>query len=285
MLIYDRDAGQLREELEYGAKSLDLLYNTAFGRALLKAFFCRGIYSKINGAFMKSRLSVRKIRPFIEKYGIDLSLCERTEFNSFDDFFTRRYRFTTDCTADELIAPCCGRLASYLITDELTLKIKHSVYTLSELTGGIDVSGFGEGVCLVYRLAVEDCHRYVFCDDGELIRTEELRGELHTVRPISEKHRVFSRNHRVCSLLKTERFGEMIQIEVGALQIGKITNHAVIAFSRMDEKGYFGFGGSTIIQLFKSGVIELDDDIRSNSENGTETLVKTGERVARRIKC
>ena len=284
-MIYDRVAGQLREELEYGAKSLDLLYNTAFGRALLKAFFCRGIYSKINGAFMKSRLSVRKIKPFIEKYGIDLSLCERTEFNSFDDFFTRRYRFTTDCTADELIAPCCGRLAAYLITDELTLKIKHSVYTLSELTGGINVSGFGEGVCLVYRLAVEDCHRYVFCDDGELIRTKELCGELHTVRPISEMYRVFSRNHRVCSLLKTEHFGEMIQIEVGALQIGKITNHAVTGFSRMDEKGYFGFGGSTIILLFKSGVIELDDDIRSNSEDGTETLVKTGERVARRIKC
>lgn len=243
MLIYDRAAGQLREELEYGAKSLDFLYNTAFGRALLKAFFCRGIYSKINGAFMKSRLSVRKIRPFIEKHGIDLSLCERTEFNSFDDFFTRRYRFTTDCTADELIAPCCGRLAAYLITDELTLKIKHSVYTLSELTGEIDVSGFGEGVCLVYRLAVEDCHRYVFCDDGELIRTKELRGELHTVRPISEMYRVFSRNHRICSLLKTEHFGEMIQIEVGALQIGKITNHAVTGFSRMDEKGYFGFGG------------------------------------------
>lgn len=285
MLIYDRAAGQLREELEYGARSLDFLYNTAFGRVLLKAFFCRGIYSKINGAYMKSRLSVRKIRPFIEKYGIDLSLCERTEFTGFDDFFTRRCRFTTDCTADELIAPCCGRLAAYPITDELTLKIKHSVYTLSELVGGIDVSGFGEGVCLVYRLAVEDCHRYVFCDDGELIRTEELRGELHTVRPISEKYRVFSRNHRVCSLLKTERFGEMIQIEVGALQIGKITNHAVTWFSRMDEKGYFGFGGSTIIQLFKSGVIELDGDIRSNSENGIETLVRTGERVARRSIC
>lgn len=285
MLIYDRAAGELREELEYGAKSLELLYNTVFGRVLLKAFFCRRVYSEINGAFMKSGLSARRIAPFVEKYGIDLSLCERTEFGSFDDFFTRRCRFTTDCAADELIAPCCGRLAAYSITDELTLKIKHSVYALSELAGEIDVSGFGEGICLVYRLAVEDCHRYVFCDDGELIRTEEIRGELHTVRPISEKYRVFARNHRVCSLLKTERFGEMIQIEVGALQVGKITNHAVSAFSRMDEKGYFGFGGSTIIQLFKSGVAELDGDIRLNSENGIETLVKTGERVARRIKC
>lgn len=285
MMIYDRAVGEFREELEYGGRSLDLLYNTVLGRVLLKAFFCRGIYSRMNAALMKSRFSVRKIAPFIEKYGIDLSLCECTEFHSFDDFFTRRCRFTTDCCADELIAPCCGRLAAYPIADGLTLKIKRSVYTLSELAGGIDVSGFGGGVCLVYRLAVEDCHRYVFCDDGELVRSLELRGELHTVRPVSEKYRVFARNHRVCSLLKTERFGEMIQIEVGALQIGKITNHAVTSFSRMDEKGYFSFGGSTIIQLFRRDVVELDGDIRRNSENGTETLIKTGERVARRIKC
>lgn len=285
MKIYDRAAGEFREEREYGTKGLDILYNTAFGRVLLKAFFCRGIYSRINGAFMKSGFSVRKIRPFIEKCNIDLSQCERSEFNSFDDFFTRKCRFTSTCSRDELIAPCCGRLAAYPISGGLGLKIKRSIYTLSELTGGIDASDFGGGVCLVYRLAVEDCHRYVFCDDGELVRTEELRGELHTVRPVSEKYRVFSRNHRVCSLLRTERFGEMIQIEVGALQVGKITNHSITKFSRMDEKGYFSFGGSTIIQLFKSGVLELDRDISSNSENGIETLVKTGERVARRVKC
>lgn len=285
MKIYDRAAGEFREEREYAAKSLDFLYNTAFGRILLKVFFCRRIYSRINGAFMKSRLSVRRIRPFIEKYNIDMSRCERTEFTSFDDFFTRKCRFATSCSPNELIAPCCGRLAAYPITAELTLKIKRSVYGLSELAGETDVSDFGGGICLVYRLAVEDCHRYVFCDDGELIRAEEIRGELHTVRPISEKYRVFSRNHRVCSLLKTKRFGEMIQIEVGALQVGKITNHSVKSFSRMDEKGYFSFGGSTIIQLFKSGVIEPDGDIKNNSQNGTETLVKTGERVARSVKC
>ena len=285
MMIYDRAAGVLREELEYGAGSLYFLYNTVLGRVLLKVFFCRGIYSRINGAFMRSRLSARRINPFIAKYGIELSECECTEFHSFDDFFTRRCRFATDCSPDELIAPCCGRLAAYPITNGLTLRIKHSVYTLSELAGGIDVSGFGGGICLVYRLAVEDCHRYVFCDDGDLICTEELRGELHTVRPISERYRVFARNHRVCSLLETRHFGELIQIEVGALQIGRITNHTVASFSRMDEKGYFSYGGSTIIQLFKSGVLELDDDIRSNSENGTETLVKAGEKVAGRIKC
>ncbi len=284
MTIYDRAAGAFFEEIEYGAKGLDFLYNTAAGRILLKAFFCRGIYSKIYGAFMKSRFSAGKIRPFVEKYNIDLSACETDEFHSFDEFFTRKCRFTTECRAGELIAPCCGRLSVYPITDELSLSIKRSVYTLPEVAGGVDVSGFSGGICLVYRLAVEDCHRYVFCDDGKILQTEEIPGELHTVRPISEKYRVFSRNHRVCSRLLTRHFGEIVQIEVGALQVGKITNHAVGDFSRMDEKGYFSFGGSTIIQLFKRGVIEVCGDILKNSENGIETLVKTGEKIGR-TKC
>ncbi|MDE5577348.1 MAG: phosphatidylserine decarboxylase, partial [Oscillospiraceae bacterium] len=77
MKIYDRAAKEYREETEYGGKSLKFLYGTAFGRILLKAFFCRRLYSELNGAFTRSPLSRGKIRPFIEKYGIDLSGCER----------------------------------------------------------------------------------------------------------------------------------------------------------------------------------------------------------------
>lgn len=286
MKIYDRASGQYLEEKEYGGKSLKFLYGTAAGRILLKIFFCRGIYSKINSAFMKSPLSVYKIRPFIEKYGIDLSQCERTDFKSFDDFFTRKCVVDTSCAEDELMAPCCGRLTVYPVDEGLELKIKGNLYTLSELTGGsFDISGYGGGVCFLYRLAVEDCHRYIFFDDGEVIRSEEINGVLHTVRPISERFRVFSRNHRICTLLRTKRFGDVIQIEVGALQVGKITNHAVTGFSRLDEKGFFSFGGSAIIQLFKNPAVLVDDDIKKRSESGVETLVKTGEKVARRTKC
>lgn len=286
MRVYDRAAGQYREEKEYGGKSLKFLYGTAIGRVLLKIFFCRGIYSKLNGAFMKNPLSVYKIRPFIEKYGIDMSRCEQTDFKSFDDFFTRKCAVEADCPEDGLMAPCCGRLTVYPIDENLTLKIKGSVYTLAELTGGsFDLSDYGGGVCFLYRLAVEDCHRYVFFDDGEVVRSEEIKGVLHTVRPVSERFRVFSRNHRVCTLLRTKRFGDVIQIEVGALQVGKITNHSVGTFSRLDEKGFFSFGGSTVIQLFKRSVVSVDGDIQSCSERGVEVLVKTGERVGERTKC
>ena len=285
MKVYDRAAGRFAEETEYGGKGLKILYGTVLGRVLLKAFFCRRLYSKLNGAFMRSPLSVPKIRPFIEKYEIDLSQCVQKDFKSFDDFFTRKYIFTTSCTSDELMSPCCGRLSVYPVDDGLSLKIKGSVYTLSELAGGLDVSGYSGGICFVYRLAVQDCHRYVFFDDGKIIRSEEIKGVLHTVRPISERFRVFAHNHRICTLLRTKHFGDVIQIEVGALQVGKITNLNVTEFSRTDEKGFFSFGGSTIIQLFTKSAVSVDDDIAKHSENGVEVLVKTGERVARRIKC
>lgn len=283
MKIYDRASGQYIEEKEYGGKSLKFLYGTVVGRILLKAFFCRGIYSKLNGAFMKSPLSVPKIRPFADKYGIDISQSELNGFKSFDDFFTRKYDFTTSCAPDELMSPCCGRLAVYTVDDKLVLKIKGSVYTLGELTGSLDVSGYRGGICFVYRLAVQDCHRYVFSDDGKIIRSEEINGVLHTVRPISERYRVFARNCRVCTLLRTEHFGDVIQIEVGALQVGKITNRNVTDFSRADEKGFFSFGGSTIIQLFKKDMVSVDGDILRRSAEGSEVLVKTGERIA--TKC
>ncbi|MDE6031949.1 MAG: phosphatidylserine decarboxylase, partial [Oscillospiraceae bacterium] len=209
-----------------------------------------------------------------------ISRFERTDFKSFADFFTRKYAFTTDCAPDELIAPCCGRLSVYSVSNELALKIKGSLYTLPELVGErFDVSEYRGGICFVYRLAVEDCHRYVFCDDGEIIRSEEIKGVLHTVRPVSERFRIFSHNHRVCTLLRTEHFGDVIQIEVGALQIGKITNHNVARFSRMEEKGFFSYGGSTIIQLFKKNIVSVDEDIKKLSESGVEVLVKTGEKV------
>lgn len=283
MRIYDRAAKAYREERQYGGKSLEFLYHTVMGRILLKVFFCRRIYSKLAGIWMRSSFSVRKIEPFIREYGVDLSACERTNFKSFNDFFTRKCRWSCSAGAQELIAPCRGRLTAYRIDKGLVLRIKGSIYTLPELVDKrLELSQYEGGVCLVYRLALEDCHRYYFCDDGRVLSTGEIAGVLHTVRPISERYRVFSRNHRVYTLMWTEHFGDVVQIEVGALQVGKINNHELTAFARMDEKGYFSYGGSTIIQLFMPGVISMDEDIRERSERGVEVLVSAGEKIAER---
>jgi phosphatidylserine decarboxylase len=67
------------------------------------------------------------------------------------------------------------------------------------------------------------------------------------------------------------------------MMVGKINNaHPKERFNRGDEKGYFSFGGSTIVMLYKKDVVELDEDIAKNSSEETETTVLFGESVGKR---
>ena len=63
--------------------------------------------------------------------------------------------------------------------------------------------------------------------------------------------------------------------------MGKIVNHNTHMFSRLEEKGYFEFGGSTIVLLIQHGKVRLDADLVENSENGYETIVRMGERIGK----
>ena len=53
----------------------------------------------------------------------------------------------------------------------------------------------------------------------------------------------------------------------------------VIMAKRGSEKGYFEFGGSTVILMFEKGAVVPDTDIAKNSREGFETVVRMGERV------
>ena len=53
----------------------------------------------------------------------------------------------------------------------------------------------------------------------------------------------------------------------------------LVKFKKGEEKGYFEFGGSTIVVLVKKDVIVIDEDIYNNSLENIETNVKYGERI------
>jgi phosphatidylserine decarboxylase len=69
-------------------------------------------------------------------------------------------------------------------------------------------------------------------------------------------------------------------MEVGALLVGKIVNHhGAAAVTRGQEKGYFQFGGSTVVLLLKPNTVTVDADILENSAQGIETVVRFGEKI------
>ena len=278
MLVYDRKTGAVIEEQEYGETAIRFLYDTVPGRVLLKLIAVRPYFSKLRARYQKSPISKRNILPFIQKYGIDMTEYEDT-YVCFNDFFTRRRAIPRTAAARELTAPADAKLLAYQISRDLRIQVKHDCYTLEEiLKEPLDLSPFENGYCLVFRLSVSDCHRYYFMDDGEYEGRYRVKGLLHTVRPISAGYRVFCSNQREVSLLNMRNLGCVIQVEVGALLVGCVKNHDTEKFSKLEEKGYFEYGGSTILVLVGSQV-KIDEDIRENSRLGLETKVEIGEKI------
>ena len=265
--------------------ALRFLYRTSCGRGLLK-FLIRPWVSRAVGRFLTSRCSKPLIRPFIRKNRITMDgvLVPPGGFVSFNDFFVRKRNVTFPADVhDRLISPCDGRLSRVPLRDGTFLRVKHSVYTLTDLLEDADLAcAFEGGEALIFRLMPVDYHRYCYPADGNVSAAKTIRGVLHCVRPIAlETFPVFIRNCREYQVIETEKFGRLVQMEVGALFVGRITNLARPEEDRAvaagEEKGYFEFGGSTIILLREKDAPPLNEKISEQTADGSEIYVKIGE--------
>nr|WP_027870886.1 phosphatidylserine decarboxylase [[Eubacterium] cellulosolvens] len=266
---------------------LDFLYRTIPGRVLLKILAGRSL-SKLAGFFLDSPLSKPLIRPFVQSNGIDLGECENTDFRCFNDCFTRKLKSElrpVDMEADHLISPCDGLLSVWPVREDTVLPVKQSKYTISGLLQNKDLAvEFGGGTCLVFRLCVNHYHRYCYPDSGTKGENVFIPGKLHTVRPVALREvPVFTENCREYTILDTDHFGRMAQIEVGAMLVGKILNHhGKWPIRRGQEKGYFLYGGSTIILLLQKNAAVIDPEILEECGKGKEVPVRFGQRIGHR---
>lgn len=260
------------------------LYEKPLGQQLLKLLIRPGV-SKAAGWCLSRGPSRLFVGPFVRKNRLDLADYPERKYKSFNDFFTREIRpgrRPVDQDAAHLIAPCDSKLTAIPITPEARFSVKGVEYTLESLLRDQGLSDrYQGGMLLLFRLSVDDYHRYCYVADG--IKSENVRipGVFHTVSPhAAEKLPIYRENTREYSLLETRQFGTVLMMEVGALLVGKIQNHHQAAeVRRGQEKGLFQFGGSTVLLLLEPGRVRLDADILKNSEGGEETIVKMGERI------
>lgn len=263
---------------------LKKLYSSFAGRVLLKLLTAPAL-SRAVGAFMDSPLSKPLIKGFIQANNIDTSQYIMSGIRSYNDFFTRKIKPTArhaDMTPEHLISPCDSKLSAYKICGKSVFRIKGSYYRVAELLQSHSLAEqYRGGWCLIFRLEVDDYHRYCYIDNGSKSDNTFIPGELHTVNPIAlERYNIYKRNCREYTTLHTENFGDVMQVEVGAMLVGKIANrHGEHYFRRGEEKGMFLFGGSTIVLLIKKGKAAIDDDILRNTSQGFETVVKYGEKI------
>lgn len=266
---------------EYSDRSalLSFLYGTACGRVLLKALTAPAL-SRLAGRYLDTGLSRIHIRPFAEKNGIDLNACEKTDFSSFNDFFTRRLKpglRPVDPAPGAFASPCDGRLSVFSIGPDAAFDVKGGSYTVADLLQGDPIgASYTGGLCLVFRLCVNDYHRYHYVDSGTGEDSHSIPGRLHTVRPIALRNfPVFVQNSREYTVLHTDHFGPVTQVEVGAILIGRIQNHRGSGtFRKGEEKGMFLYGGSSILVLLQENRLRLRAGLLPD---GKERQVRCGE--------
>ena len=287
MSCVDR-AGNTVSGNETQDKLLHFLYQTRFGGFVLPVLIKPQI-SVLAGKYLDSPLSKWLIKPFVKRNNIDLSEYEKKKYRSYNEFFSRRIKKECrpiDRENAHLIAPCDSKLTVCPIRADAHFKIKNTEYTMQSLVrSGRLAKRYEGGLLFVFRLTVDDYHRYSYVDDGVKSANYRIPGVLHTVNPLAnDYHPIYKENTREFSVLKSRNFGNILMMEVGALLVGRIRNHhGKKTVMRGEEKGKFEFGGSTVILAFEPGRVRIDADIMEHSGQGIETAVKLGEKIGERV--
>ena len=288
----DVETGVTHEEQVYGGFWIKLLYGLWIGR-LISALAAAPPLSRIYGWLQDRPFSRRKVRPFIEKFGIRMEDFVPEEGRSADDpystfnrFFTRRVAEAARpfAPAPEFPAPCDARYFAYQsLDDTVSVPVKGAFFKSSALLSSDRWNEtFTDGPGFVARLCPVDYHRFHFCDDGEVLDSWRIHGALHSVNPwaLAMRDDIFMINERHVTIVATQSLGKLAYVEVGATCVGKIEQtYTGTTFARGDEKGMFLFGGSTLIVIGENGCWRPDDRIIENTTRGVETYLKMGTSI------
>ena len=289
----DRVSREEKQEKVYGGVFIALMYGPSFLSRLLGKLFLPLIShfafpSKLYGAIQKTTWSRSKIRPFIQKFHVDASEFQDpiSSFKSFNDFFIRKLKPSSrPIIEDEKVAilPADARYFVFPNIDQSQgFFVKGKKFSLSTLLQDTSLANqFAHGSMVIARLAPVDYHRFHFPCRGFAHTPRAVPGSLHSVNPLAlKKHtEILAENKRMITQIDTTHFDTVLSIEVGAVCVGTIhqTFTPEVLQEKGAEKGYFSFGGSCLILLFKPNTIQLDQDLVSASARSIEVLGKLGQ--------
>jgi len=286
--LLDRESGKIVTETVLGGGTIRFAYNTLLGRTLWPILFGGKFCSALLGKYYDSRCSRGMIKKLMRTPGCRVSEREKRprEYKSFNDYFARRLKpgsrpYDDDSAA--AVSPGDGRLMVYSsLAPDAPIPVKGAKRSLRELCGNRLPEG--KLSVAVLRLAPIDDHRYHFpCDCIQKEDMLVIPGKYHSVNPAALLSRpdIYVENSRTVTNLSSNIFGDFVMLEVGAFGVGSIVPVSGAGEHRkMDEKGYFKFGGSTVILVFRADAVKFSDDLLETSANSMETLVRCGQTIA-----
>lgn len=290
---FNRLTGKMETEKVYGEGFLRWTYGHPAGKLALWSFVKRPFFSEWYGRRMDRPESAARVNPFIERYGLDPSeFADSPEsYSSFNEFFFRKLKPAArpvDEDAESVVFPADGRhLGFQRASDIQGVFVKGQRFHLRELLGDAALAErYEDGALVLSRLCPVDYHRFHFPAAGVAGEARMIDGPLFSVSPIALRKRLsyLWTNKRAITRLKTEGFGTVLLLEIGATCVGTIrqTYTAGTDVTKGAEKGYFAFGGSSTITIFEPGTVRLEEDLLAQSSKLTELYAKVGSRMGRR---
>ena len=281
----DRNTGEKLEEDIYCEGALRFFYESPLGRFIGRCLARFSPFSRFYGWLQRLSFTKRNIVPFVLKYKINPAEFELPidAYPSFDAFFTRKLKKEVRPLAGGVIIPADGRYLCYqnIATCDGFI-VKGKKFSLERFLGSSPLArSYAEGSMLIARLCPTDYHRFHFPLDCTPSVPELINGPLYSVSPIAVKQNLsfLVENKRMITRLTTTAYGTVLFIEIGATCVGSIhqtyTPHQLC--KKGDEKGYFSFGGSSLIVLFEKGRIHFSPDLILNSNQHLETFCLFGQ--------
>jgi phosphatidylserine decarboxylase len=224
---------------------------------------------------------------FIENHQLDTRefLKDPKEFTSFNDFFYRKLKPGSRPVQDGLVSPADGKVLAFEKMGHASkFFVKGNKFGIQDFLKDDSLAEkYQGGSMIIIRLAPSDYHRFHFPASGQAGETHPIKGHYYSVSPMALKKsiKIFCQNKREYCILNSSDMGDILMCEVGATMVGSIlqTYSPNSTVDRGEEKGYFAFGGSTIVLLFEPGKVKIDADLLQNTEQGYETTVLMGEKI------
>lgn len=286
--FFNRLSQKLETEAVYGEGPLRFVYENPLGLIALHALVKRAVFSIWYGSRMDAAASAARVIPFIEKFGVDTSEFADpvASFESFNQFFYRKLKpEARPIVAEEkaVALPADGRHLVIpdvsLCTDFMVKGVRFNVAKLLDDPGL--AQRYRKGSMLISRLCPTDYHRFHFPCGGITESPRLINGPLYSVSPIALTKRpsIFWENKRYLTRLRTQSVGEIAFLEVGATCVGSVVHTSTPGqfYNKGDEKGYFRFGGSSVITLFEPGRVKFSDDLLEYSAAGREVYARMGD--------
>lgn len=230
----------------------------------LPGIFQRAI-SEVSAWLYSTRWSARLIAPFCERYGINQSTLTfyrpssgASDYQSFQDFFTRKLSRPLTKTKAEALWPCQGYVCDYgLVKNFDKVSIKGEKHLVRFIFGSSGKNISDDHYFINIFLHNHNYHRFHSPIDGTIVNIEYIKGKLTFLRPWLYRSDKISlpafKNERIVIEIMDKQQRSWFVTFVGGMGVGKIHLHEKIRIGaeleRTEEIGYFLLGSTCCLAI------------------------------------